>query len=63
MGETTTLAKATSKSGSIRTTVPKSIVTFLRLKVGEQLDWEMELIDGKRVAVIKPLHQNVSTRR
>lgn len=53
MAEKTKLARATSKSGSLRTTVPKSIAIFLRLRVGETLIWEMEIIDNERVAVVK----------
>ena len=60
MGETTKLAKQTSESGSIRTTVPKSIVIFLKLMVGEKLVWEMKIIDGERVAIVKPTQKRLA---
>ena len=40
MGERTTLSKASSKIESLRTTVPKSIVRFMKLNEGDKLDWD-----------------------
>jgi hypothetical protein len=48
------LTKASAKSGSLRATVPKGIVSFLKLKTGETIEWEMEIKDGERVALVKP---------
>ena len=40
-------------STSLRATVPEGIVAFLNLKEGDKLEWKMEIIDSKRVAVVK----------
>jgi hypothetical protein len=54
MGEESSLTKASSKSESLRATVPSGIVSFLKLKIGETLEWEMEMKNGERVAIVKP---------
>jgi hypothetical protein len=38
-GHTTRLAKATSRSESLRTTVPSGVVRDLDLQLGDQLRW------------------------
>ena len=57
MGEKTTLTKASSKSDSLRTTVPSGIVSHFELREQDQLDWGIEVKGGKLIIVIKPLHQ------
>ena len=57
MGEITKLTKATSKSDSLRTTVPSGIVSHFKLQEKDTLDWNIEVKDGKLVIVIKPLRQ------
>ncbi|MBD3252267.1 AbrB family transcriptional regulator [Candidatus Pacearchaeota archaeon] len=54
MGETTTLTKASTKSESLRTTVPAGIVKQFSLKEGDKLDWMLKAEDGKIIIVIKP---------
>ena len=54
MSEESSLTRASAKSGSLRATVPKGIVSFLKLKTGEILEWEMEIKNGERVALVKP---------
>jgi hypothetical protein len=56
MGEITTLTKATSKSDSLRTTVPSGIVSHFKLNEKDKLDWNIEVIDGKLVIVILPIN-------
>ena len=60
MGEMTRLTKATSKSDSLRTTVPKSIVSFLKLEMGEVIEWEMEIKNNQRVAVVRCIKKDQS---
>lgn len=43
MGETTRLTKATSKSESLRTTVPAGIVKHFGMREGDALDWSIEI--------------------
>jgi len=57
MGEKSSLTKASVKSESLRATVPKGIVNFLKLKSGETIDWEMEIKDNQRVAIVKPVRK------
>jgi len=57
MGEKTSLTKASSKSDSLRTTVPSGIVSHFDLKEQDQLDWNIEVQEGKLIIVIRPLQQ------
>ncbi len=54
-GETTTLTKATSKSESLRTTVPAGIARQFKLKEGDKLEWEIEPRNKKLVIVVTPI--------
>lgn len=49
------LTEARPGSPSLRATVPEGIVAFLDLKESDKLEWKMEIIDGKRVAVVRKL--------
>ncbi len=49
------LTEARPGSSSLRATVPEGIVAFLELTDNDKLEWKMEIIDGKRVAVVKKL--------
>lgn len=53
--ETTTLTRATSKSESLRTTVPSGIARQFRLKEGEKLEWNIEPRKNKLVIVLRPV--------
>jgi hypothetical protein len=55
MGEITKLAKATSKSDSLRTTVPSGIVKQLNLKEKDSLDWVLKVEKDNLVIVVKPI--------
>jgi len=48
-----TLSLARPKTQSLRATVPEGIVAFLKLETGDKIEWEMEIIDGERVAIVK----------
>lgn len=54
-GETTVLTKATSKSESLRTTVPAGIARQFRLKDGDQLKWVIEPRKNKLVIIVTPI--------
>ncbi|RLF08890.1 MAG: AbrB family transcriptional regulator [Thermoprotei archaeon] len=54
MGEITVLTKATSKSRSLRTTIPVSIVRQFNLSEGNKLAWEIRAEKGEHVIVVKP---------
>ncbi|HEW63645.1 MAG: AbrB/MazE/SpoVT family DNA-binding domain-containing protein [Fervidicoccaceae archaeon] len=55
MGEITMLTKATSKSKSLRTTVPMGILKQFNLSEGDKLSWEIRAEDGELIIVVKPL--------
>jgi len=44
---------ARTGSTSLRATIPEGIVAFLDLREGDKLEWKMEIIDNKRVALVK----------
>jgi hypothetical protein len=46
---------ARPESKSLRATVPEGIVAFLELNKGDKLEWKMEIIEGKRVAIVRKL--------
>jgi hypothetical protein len=48
-----TLGIAKTGTTSLRATVPEGIVAFLELKAGDKLEWKMEIINNKRVAIVK----------
>ena len=50
MGEQTTLTRATSKSGSLRTTVPKGVVKHFDMKERDKLDWTMK-VNGSKLTI------------
>lgn len=45
------LAKTGTKS--LRATIPEGIVAFLDLKVGDTLDWKMDIIEGERAVIVR----------
>ena len=51
------LTKATSKSKSLRTTVPISIVKQFNLSEGDMLNWEIRAEGGELIIVVKPLKE------
>lgn len=57
--ETTTLAKQTSKSESLRTTVPSGIVRQFGLKEGDKLEWNIETRKNKLIIVVTPLEEEI----
>jgi hypothetical protein len=53
--ELSRLVKANTKSGSIRTTIPKKIVDDLRLDVNDVLEWRIDTEKGEKFARVKRL--------
>lgn len=54
-GEVTILANATSRSQSLRTTVPIGIIRQLGLSEGDGLIWELRPDGNRLVVVVSPL--------
>ena len=50
-GHVTKLARATSKSSSLRTTVPSGIVRDLGLELGDHLRWRVMVSDEGELVV------------
>ena len=57
MGDTTQLTKATSKSDSLRTTVPAGIVKQFGMKEGDALDWTIDIKGSKLIIEISHVKQ------
>lgn len=55
VGETTTLTPATTKSMSMRTTVPMSIIKQFNLQAGNKLGWKLKVDNGELVVIVRPL--------
>lgn len=55
MGEITVLTKATSKSKSLRTTIPIGIVKQFNLSRGDKLNWEIRAENGELVIIVRPM--------
>ena len=54
MGEITTLTKASTKSESLRTTVPAGIVKQFSLTEGDKLNWTLKAENGELIIIVKP---------
>jgi hypothetical protein len=54
-GDRTKLTLAKTKTDSLRTTVPSSIVRQMKLNAGDQLEWQIESLDPGvvRVTIIR----------
>ena len=55
VGEITTVSRASSNFASLRTVIPMSIIKQWKLKEGDKIDWEWEVLKGEMVLVIKKL--------
>lgn len=55
LGETTTLTKAATKTTSLRTTVPASIVRQFNLRDGDKLDWSLDIKNGTMIVLVQPV--------
>jgi bifunctional DNA-binding transcriptional regulator/antitoxin component of YhaV-PrlF toxin-antitoxin module len=60
MGEITTLTKASTKSDSLRTTVPTGIVSHFGLKEQDRLEWNIEVKDGTLIIVLRPVQKRIT---
>jgi hypothetical protein len=54
-GEVTILANATSKSQSLRTTVPIGIIRQLGLREGDRLVWALKPDGNQLVVIVSPM--------
>jgi predicted metal-dependent peptidase len=48
-----TTARARPNSNSLRATIPVGVVEFLQLKLGDDLDWRMEIKNGERLVEVR----------
>ena len=55
IGETTTLTPATTKSTSMRATVPISIIKQFNLQAGDKLSWKLKIENGELVIIVRPV--------
>ncbi len=55
VGEITTVSRASSNFASLRTVIPMSIIKQWKLKEGDKIDWEWEILKGEMVLIVKKL--------
>ena len=55
MGQKSAVAKANSKSPSLRATIPEKVVAELSIKPGDILDWEVVSEKGKQFMKVRRL--------
>jgi len=56
------LNKATTKSKSLRATIPMGIVKQFNLSEGDKLNWEIRAEGGELIIVVKPLKSEEDKR-
>lgn len=52
---TTTLHAASSKTSSLRTTVPMWVINQFGLKAGDGVNWKLHVQDGKMIVIMSPV--------
>ena len=57
IGETTTLTPTTTRSTSMRATVPMSIIKQFNLKAGDKLGWKLKVENGDLIIVVRPIKE------
>lgn len=62
MSLTSTVGIARTGTTSLRATVPEGIVAFLKLEAGNKLEWDMEIIEGIRVAIVRKQNTDEGAR-
>jgi hypothetical protein len=55
LGEITSLTKAATKTTSLRTTVPANIIRQFKLEEHDQLDWTLDVKEGKMIIIVTPI--------
>ena len=55
MGYKSSVAKASNKSPSVRTTIPEKLAQELKIKPGDVLDWEVSQEKGKQIMKVRKL--------
>jgi hypothetical protein len=53
VGEITTVSRASSNFASLRTVIPMSIVKQWKLKEGDKLEWEWQVLKGEMVLIVR----------
>jgi len=59
---TTKIAIAKAGTKSIKSTVPEGIVEFLQLEDKDELEWEMDIQNNDRIAIVKKGKLNVNPK-
>lgn len=55
MGFKSAVAKASTKSSSVRTTIPEEVAKALQVTPGDVLDWDLMPQKGRAVAKVRKL--------
>lgn len=62
-GEVTKLTLAKTKSDSLRTTVPMSIVKQFALRAGDRIGWKIDIKNGELVVIVRPVKNSNGNSR
>lgn len=62
MGDITVVSVATSKSKSLRATIPIGIVRQLKLSEGDRLRWRLKAEDNHLIVVVEPIKSGVRSK-
>ena len=54
---TTTLHAASSKTSSLRTTVPMWVINQFGLKAGDGVNWKLHVQDGRMIVIMSPVEE------
>ena len=57
MGEVTTVSRASSNFASLRTVIPTSIINQWKLKEGDKLEWEWQVMKGEMILIVKKVRK------
>lgn len=49
----TTVGIAKTGTKSLKVTIPEAMVHYLELESGDKLEWKMDAVNGKRVAIVR----------
>lgn len=48
---------------AIKASVPEGIVAFLDLDATDRLNWKMDVVNGKRIAIVSAVHKKVGRKK
>jgi uncharacterized membrane protein YkoI len=53
----TKVSRNTSDSKSLKSTIPEAVTNALKIAQGDFLDWDLEVVDGKLIVIVKKVEK------